>query len=390
MIDPRLAEITTALDDWCKKREILYDIVCDENDLQGVMLFRKDTNTLSELLNDLSPIIQEHGVYAQIRKVRGGNIIAFSIRAISESIMNRIVTDAGEQTAKLTFAEKIERAFHATPPRPVAVPEVVETPDLFASAKKIAEAQYKHATAGSFRSNQSSRQRQMVGSDTTFGGREHPSSPKANQGKRKKFNKSLHEALQGIATPTGAQPEDLFAKFAKALSVLGGELGIGPLQDRLKEQGIQWKQSDDRQSIILYIMNATTNAPQPVARIASETLDNPSDFEEQLTHMLDFAQGEAPGAFKQKQEQIKNQEKAVRDIAQAVNPKPQQPSEVTQQMNASLAPEQQAAETAAAPKTPLAAKQVAPLKPAQPAPVKPAQPVAKSAPQRPLAQTKGL
>jgi len=390
MIDQRLAEITTALDDWCKKREILYDIVCDESDLQGVMLFRRDVNTLSELLNELSPIIQEQGVYAQIRKVRGGNIIAFSIRSISESIMNRIVTDAGERTAKLTFAEKIERAFYVTPPKAKTVPEVVETPDLYASALKIAESQYKDATAGSFRNNQSSRQRQMVGSNTTFSGREHPASPKANaKGKRKKFNASLKEALEGIATPTNAQPEDLFKKFAKALSVLGAELGIGPLQERLKEQGIQWKQSDDRQNIILYIMNATTNAPQPVARIASETLDNPSDFEEQLTHMLDFAQGEAPGAFKQKQEQIKNQEKAVRDIAQAVNPQPKQQSEVTKQMNAGLAPEQKAAEMAATPKP--AAQQIAPMaaKPAMGQPTaKPAvgQPNAKPAVGQPTAK----
>jgi hypothetical protein len=120
-------------------------------------------------------------------------------------------------------------------------------------------------------------------------------------------------------------------------------------------------------------MNATTNAPQPVASINAETLDNPSDFEEQLTHMLDFAEGEAPGAFKQKQEQIKNQEKAVRDIAQAVAPQEQQQqqSEVTRQMNAGLAPEQKAAEIAATPKP--AAQQIAPVaaKPAPAAAVKP-------------------
>ena len=342
MIHPKLTTITTALDEWCQTHNVLYDVVCDERDLQGIMLFRKDTAAISELLNDLAPIIREQGVFAQNKKIRGGNMLVFSIRSISESVMNRIISDTTPQT----FAEKIEHAFNTTPAPAVPKPET--PPDLLASARKIVEAQYKSATAGSFRNNQSSRQRQALTRDTTFGGREHPASPKANQ-KRKKFDKSLQEALEGLATPTDAQPQDLFAKFAKALTVLGDQLGIGPLQDRLKEQGIQWKQSDDHQNIILYIINATTNAPQPIARINMLTLDKPHDFEEQLTTMLDFAQGEAPGAFKQKQEQIRDQEKVVRDISQAVSP-PKEEGEVSQQMHAGMTPEQTAAETAATPK----------------------------------------
>jgi len=364
MIDPKLTEITKALDEWCQSHDILYDIVCDESDLQGIMLFKKDTVLLAGLLNELAPIIQEQGVYAQIQKVRGGNILAFSIRAISESVMSRMINKSGQTPEPYTFAERIEQAFlfipttQADPPPP----EV----DFYASAKRIVEAQYKYATAGSFRNNQSSRQRQALTHDTTFSGREHPSSP--NKKKKAKFearvaealelpitdtandfNRSLREALNGIATPTGQQPQDLFAKFSRALKVLGDQLGVGPLQDRLKEQGIQWKKSDDAQSIILYIVNASTNAPQPIARVSAETLENPSDFEEQLTHMLDFAQGDAPGAFKQKQDQIKNQERAVRDIAKAVSPQDQE-GEVAKQMNADLTAEQGAAQTAAAPK----------------------------------------
>lgn len=349
MIDSRLAIITAALDEWCKSHDIVYDIVCDESDLQGVMLFRKDVSKLSELMAELAPTIQEQGIHAQIRKVRGGNIIAFSIKAISESTMDRIITDAGMKAVGLTFAEKIQRAFSITIPDPEPAKIEPEPVDLYSSAQKIAEAQYKYATAGSFRNNQSSRQRQAYTSDTTFGGREHPSSPKAKS-KGKKFHKSLQEALDGIATPTGNQPKDLFAKFGKALSTLGTQLGIGPLQDRLKEQGIQWKQSDDGQSIIFFIMNAATKAPQPIMKINSETLDEPHEFEKELTKMLDFAKGDAPGAFQQKQEQIRQQEKVVRDIAQAVTPKEQEQSEIQK----SLAPEEDAATIAASPKSSLA------------------------------------
>ena len=389
MINPRLAEITKALDEWCNTRGVAYDIVCDESDLQGIMLFRKDRVALSELLNELTPMIQEQGAYAQIKKVRGGNIIAFSIRAISESTMNRIVTEAGEQTEPLTFAEKVEQAFSVTPVPPPPAPV-----DLYASAQKIVEAQYKSATAGTFRSNQDSRQRQALTRNTTFGGREHPASPKANQ-KRGKFQKSLREALDGIATPTNNQPSDLFDKFARSLSVLGDQLGVGPLQDRLKEQGIDWKQSDDGQSIILYIMNAATKAPQPIARVTAETLDNPQDFEEQLTHMMDFAQGEAPGAFKQKQEQIKNQEKAVQDIARAVNPPKKVEGEVTQKMNAGLTPEQGAAQTAATPKpaaqaAPQAAAKPMGQKPMGQKPAAPQKPMAKPAVQKPMGRQQGM
>ena len=379
MINPKLAEVTKVLNDWCRIHDISYDIVHDESDLQGVMLFKKDIVLLAGLLNALTPVVQEQGVHAQLRKVRGGNILAFSICAISESTMSRMISDAGEREELLTFAERVEQAFTIIPPIVAPEPEPI---DLYASAQRIAEAQYKHATAGMHRCNQDTRQRQALTRDTTFSGREHPSSPAANMKKKKKkankfesrvatalqvepladankFNHSLQEALNGIATPTDAQPQDLFAKFSRALKVLGDQLGIGPLQDRLKEQGIQWKKSDDAQSIILYVMNASTNAPQPIARISAETLGNPSEFEEQLTHMLDFAQGDAPGSFKQKQDQIKNQERAVRDIAKAVSPQDQE-GEVAKQMNAGLSnagltPEQsgvpeQSAQMAATPK----------------------------------------
>jgi hypothetical protein len=173
----------------------------------------------------------------------------------------------------------------------------------------------------------------------------------------RKFLFSLHEALDGMATPTGAQPNDLFKMFARALRVLGQRMGLGPLQERLKAQGISWKQSDDGQAIILTIKNAATKADQPIARISHETLQNPSDFEIQLKNMLDFATGDAPGAFQQKEQEIQDRKKAIGDIAKAVQPQDQE-SEVAQQMNlgmddqanAGVGQEQQAAATAAMPK----------------------------------------
>jgi len=412
MIDPKLKQACTEVDDWCGKHGIKYDIVCDESDLQGFMLFKKDRSALGGLVEHLRPLIERGDVHLEMRKVRGGNILAFSLKAISEEQINKILAEAGEEEVAMTFKERISDAF--TNP-PVIVQEQGTGPDFLASAKKIAESQRKSATGGMTRSNQTSHQRQQHTSDTTQGGVEHGASPKSTSpeedgmqyraqttkgatlkgGQATKgspmrfegkvsaalqlpvdrnptdFDLALNETLQGMATPTGAQPGDLFNQFARALQVLGQQMGIGPLQDQLKKQGIQWKKSDDGLSIILYIQNAQTNAPQPIARITSETLQNPRDFEDQLTNMLDFAKGEAPGSLRQKQQEMKDQEGAIRDIAQAISPEDQE-SEVSKQMNqpqqgaAPAAPQPQpqpnagvaAATQAASPKPVLAAGKI--------------------------------
>lgn len=413
----------------------MFDWLCDETDLQGIMLFKTRQNVVNALIQHLQPAIEEEQVHIETQKVRGGTIIAFSLSAIAENRLAEIIAETGEEPQTMSFHDKIDNAFDKVVPlEECAVESALQrlkqpgmhisnrnqvefkAGDLWSnmaeareqypdsqsfakavgeawdasqnrfveSATKIAEQQYKSATAGSQRANQDTRKRQSYTSDTSIGGVEHQSSPRAHsertsnissngddgdlvqtqsskgadnvvhgaskgpearfehrvaralnvtpESKRSEFNRELKEALDGIATPTGAQPDDLFKKFARALRVLGQQMGFGPLQDRLREQGIQWKKSDDNQAIILYIQNATTGAPQPIARVSHETLSNPSDFEQQLTHMLDFSTGDAPGAFQQKQQEVKDQEKAVRDIAKAITPQDQE-SEVARQMN---------------------------------------------------------
>lgn len=111
------------------------------------------------------------------------------------------------------------------------------------------------------------------------------------------------------------ESDSIFQRFATSLAELGRKMGIGPLQDRLKEQGIKWKKSDDGNRIILYIINDTTNAPQPIASIDAESLANQNQFQETLMNMLDYARGKAPGEFKQEQEVIRQQEKLIRDVS---------------------------------------------------------------------------
>jgi hypothetical protein len=431
MIDPKLKQACTAVDEWCDQHSIPYDIVCDETDLQGFMLFKKDRNALTGLLEHLKPLVAQGDVHLEMRKVRGGNILAFSLKAISEDQIKQILAEAGEEEVAMTFKERISDAF-ANPPEVVQEQEESVEPDFMISAKRIAESQRKSATGGMTRSNQTSLQRQQHTNDVTMGGVEQ--GPSARAASKKKnltqqravespsnndnplqaqstksatngptkgatkgsplrfenrisaalelpidlrptdFDQALNETLSGMATATGAQPGELFDKFARALQVLGQQMGIGPLQDQLEQQGIKWKKSTDGMSIILYVQNAQTNAPQPIARITSETLENPRDFEDQLTNMLDFAKGEAPGTLRQKQQELKDQEGAIRDIAQAISPEDQE-SEVSKQMNQpqspvapAPAPAPQAAPQAAAPEA--AAVQAASPKPSrQPQPV---------------------
>jgi len=377
MVNPKLIKVCEIVAEWCVNKHIKFDLVCDETDLQGFMLFKRNRDTLSELFEYLKPITDVH---FEMRKVRGGNILAFSLKAISEDQIDKILAEAGEEEIAMTFKERVSDAF-TTPPIMVAEQEEQE-PNFLETAQKIAESQRKSATGGMTRSNQTTHQRQQHGSDTTTGGVEHGASARTQEravatptnddqpleaqtakgaaksgthgvskgsplrfenkirsamdlpilARLSEFDVSLNETLQGMATPDNQQPGDLFNQFARALQVLGQQMGVGPLQDQLKEQGIQWKKSDDGLSIILYIQNARTNAPQPIARITSETLANPRDFEDQLTNMLDFAKGEAPGTLRQKQQELKDQEGAIRDIAQAISPEDQE-SEVAKQMN---------------------------------------------------------
>lgn len=348
-IDEGLRRVVQAVDHWCRNNRVSYDIACDESDLQGIKLFQKNRPLLNSLLDHISPFIEHHNIHLETQKVRGGTILAFSLKALSESRFNSLIAEIGEEVEAMSFQERIDDAMNQTP---VPTMEQETSSDLYSklleSAKKMVkgkddsdefdtidreESQTKKggshgATLGSSK-GATLRFEDKVSTALSL----RPDTDRH----RYNFNHQLREALGGIATPSDAQPGDLFAKFAKALQVLGDQMGVGPLQDRLKEQGIRWKKSDDGQSIILYIVNAQTNAPQPIARITAETLDKPNDFEEQLTHMLDFAQGDAPGAFKQEQERIRNQEKAVREIARAVSPQQGQESEVAQQMQSQAA-----------------------------------------------------
>jgi hypothetical protein len=316
---------------WSAVNGIPYDIVCDEADIQGIMLFKKSPEAANALLSFIEEEVVENKIHVDIKRVRGGTILTFSLEAVSESKMIEMTSEAGGEL-EMTFINKLDEAFKAVA-KPKQVSEPIRIIDFLESASKMVRRKRKNHDYPKGAAKGANR-----GTELRY------ESPE-----RRVFQNYLNEALEGLATPTGDQPDDLFRTFARALRVLGEKMGMGPLQDRLTQQGISWKKSDDGQSIILTIKNAVTGADQPIARINYDTLVNPGDFEEQLKHMVDFASGDAPGAFEQKEQEIQDRRKAIGDIARAVQPKDEE-SEIAAQMGVDST-EEEAAEEAAIPKT---------------------------------------
>lgn len=318
-----LNRVREYVENWCGSNNIYTSAVIDNHGIQGIKIFEK-RDKLSDLFSYLSGL---SNICFDVQKARGGVVLALSVKAISETDMFGLLNQIEEEQA-MSLRDRLDRAFYESPrdvkPEPTPKPDISEQVyDFDSKAIEIAEDQYKSATAGITRSNQSSRQRNLHTVTMTHGGvvdgKRHNRTSSKKKGK-KTFDRALREYLEGMATPTDAQPEDLFKKFANALKMVGQNIGIGPLQDRLNEQGIKWRRSQDGQSIIMYVVNAQTNAPQPIARITADTLSKPHDFETQLLNMVDFSEGNAPGAFKQRQEELREREKIVRDIARAANP----------------------------------------------------------------------
>jgi len=334
-----LREICATLDQWCKTNNVSYDIVCDEDDLQGVMLFK--SKKINGLLEHLQPLLSN--IHLEKQKVRGGTILAFSVAAISESVMENMVKNSGNKKVESSFIEKIADAFDS----PVVMPteETVDEVDikqaLLDSAKKIAaEDQYKTPTIARKAASATSRlkksavnpllHKELQGSEAPAKDDEEDSVTESlTPGK---FDNALNEALSGMATPDGQQAGDLFEKFHKALDVLSAEMGI-KLQDALAQQGIKAKVSDDKSRVILYTISKDTGAPVPLHQIDAEMLADKTQFENKLRDIVDLAKGQAPGTDKQQQDIMRNQDQAIRDIATAVSPEDQEQNNIEAQMN---------------------------------------------------------
>lgn len=343
MLGSNLHKTMRDFESWCDDHDLLSSMVLDHPGFCGIKIFTPDKNKV----NQFDDYIKNHGDYNELhiskRKVRGGWVYSFSYRALSESELNILYRAIEENNNAMSFQDKITAAMHG-PIEPKAVVEnptkTVEQIDFDVQVNRLMEAQYKSATKGMVRSNQGSLERETHGKDITFSGVQKRKKSKKSVSESwsyagetssvKRFVYRLNEALEGMATAGDTQAPDIFQKFADALSSVGQRVGVGPIQDKLKEQGIKWKKSDDGQDIILFVVNDKTKAQQPIARISAETISKPNEFEEALLNMIDLSQGQEPGAFESYRTKMQEQEKAVREVARSlVAPEQQQQAMAT-------------------------------------------------------------
>jgi len=347
MINTSLHNVCAALDDWCKNNNIVYDIVCDESDLQGVMLFK--TSKVNSLIRYLKPTMSEEGIHIRKMKVRGGSILAFSLEALSESCVDKLITKIRAELLPMSFKNRVEDAFINTPVcnkiEETEKPQALNVEQLYETAKRIvAEDQFKDPTISKSASSATSSLKKsainpLIHMDVNKNSDTDADDEDENEDdideSAEKFDKALNEALDGMATPTDGQPGALFGKFAKAISALASELQID-VKGMLRQQGIKAKESDDGLRIILYTISADTNAPVPIHQIDSGLLTDKHQFGEKLKEVIDLAKGQAPGTDKQKQEIMRNQDTTVKDVADAIVPDEEYESPLKQNLKNDL------------------------------------------------------
>lgn len=397
-MNTKLLSVYTELDNWCNRNGEMYDIVCDERDVQAVMLYKPDSRKLKSLVEYIRQSAIDNGVYIGVRKVRGGSVIALSVDALSEqqieSIGERTMDQDQRLSARLnTLFSELPLKVKPTPRKPMSIESELEK-----SAKQMYESQHKTPTNTLERSNASGqRSRSSISrrpgkrntSDSTVQSTNEPSQStnKPSTGATKGLSKESFDgkissilefeqpgeyqpSLDGLGSEY--QPNDIFQRFAKALDFLGRQMAIGPIQGLLKRQGINWKKSEDGQAIIFFVTNAATNAPQPVARVGYQTLTKPQEFQKQLLAMVDFARGQAPGTEQQKYEDAQQAQKSVREVANQFAP--QDPSKQQNQNGGQVMQPVSGIDPNLAPKPPVAKPGIGAANPKLAATAKPTQP----------------
>ena len=144
------------------------------------------------------------------------------------------------------------------------------------------------------------------------------------------FKVKLIEALEGLATKDNLQPQELIGNFMAALDEAGKSIDLGvdqttgqkytSVRHKLESMGIKIAQSNDKQALIVYNRNMQTKAIQPMMSITIDSLSDNNKFTEAVQNCLDYAKGDAPGAFKRRQEAMRDQETAIRDVIDRIGP----------------------------------------------------------------------
>lgn len=131
---------------------------------------------------------------------------------------------------------------------------------------------------------------------------------------KRNFDDIVQEAADELSSG-----QDVFKQFSKAMKILGEQLGIGPIQQKLKKRGISYKLNREKDSLVFYVNNEQ-GEKQPIARISKQNLNSQHDFQSNLEMMVDMANGDPPGTIKQKQERLREQQNVISDLSRVVFP----------------------------------------------------------------------
>lgn len=259
MIHEKLHQAIQIMDRWLGMNNVEYNIACDEDDLQAFVIPRAHRNLTPKIMGFMEHVCLNNQLHLRHQQTRSGLVIALSLQSIAESTMSALIPSKDQN--------RLSRRL-----------------DLILQPK-----------AG------------MLGESPFCS----PISAHRRQVKFPTRKHGLNEGLKGVAAQF--QPGDLLKRMEKAMDDLG-------LIDALKDAGITNRLSRDGQTIRFFITDAEGRGREVAAYELSQLGDGKA-MEQALSDLRDLAKNRSPGSTKRELDNIRNQEKTVKDVAKRYVPK---------------------------------------------------------------------
>lgn len=284
-MNERLDKAYKSVDLWCRAKDIAYDIVCDEDDLQGYLIPKKYSSLTPRFAAFLNNLSVREGLHCRQTNTRSGTVFALSLQAISETTIEAMVP----QIDRSRLARRLDLVFGVTGK----------------SGEAVEEMQYNfptrrhgfHRVTQNIGAKLTKRLQESLGIRPTISGVE----------------RVVQEALDGIASDY--QPTDVLKQFERALSELG-------VLDSLKVANVTNRLSKDKQVIHFYVKDAD-GREREVAGYELVKLAEGNAMEQAIKDLIDLGRKRAPGTTEREAQAIKDREQKVRETAKAYSPEAQ-------------------------------------------------------------------
>lgn len=273
-MNQRLSSANKLFCSWCDENNVDFDVVADEDDLQGFLVPRAHALLMPRLASFMSRVADRHGVHVREHRTRAGTVFAMSLTALSESAVEDLLPSS--HLGRL--ARRLDLVYDGV---------AVEPP-------QAAESQYNPPS--------SANRRQYVRPTASFSGR-------LNRRLREDAGYlSVHavvsEALDGIAAHH--QPMEVLKQFEAALRDLG-------LLDGLKAAQVTNRLSRDKQVIHFYVPDG--DREREVAGYELTKLAEGNEMENAIKDLIDIARRRAPGTISREAQKVKDTETGIRNVA---------------------------------------------------------------------------